>query len=582
MLRSDDGFTLMELLVAMLIITMVLVTLMMTQVSALVTTSQTRQRTLATAVTNQVMEELRALPYLVLSKGLHTSFQVAGPDPNVSGGRLRPPSSPAVDEPLVLTSTQVTDAVPLSGVGGTNVSRQSDPSIPGVEFVSRSYVSASPTTADGVLTLTVITTWTANSTTSTRTVMLRSEAYAPQGGCGDNANMPFLGACQAIFTASGGSQAIATTLTPAPFDPAAGTPAPVELLPGTPYSAGTLSGARAGAGLTSQQTASTNAAATLPSATFVQPDAAAAPLSTGGTQVVNEASNDVGATGAAPPNPADRSATGTAAPLAISGAGLSLQLSPGSGVSGVAKSSMVASCAAGLPAGQGCGGATTSGGAASGATLGVPGQSFGLVEVSGGGSSTAFAGRMASAAGASSVGCTAIDGPGCVASGNSRTLPTTVLGTGPWAGGQAPNGLVRLTGYTDSVRVERGKLQPVPAATRTRAGSLQYWNGTGYSTVTLGATTSGTYTGAATTWTSGGWTVEATPTVTITPAMSIASNVDPVKCTGEGCSIDADTGSVTVSVRWRVSGGATNVAFVSATTLGTSQASAAYRAAPDA
>ncbi|MCC2314815.1 type II secretion system protein [Cellulomonas xiejunii] len=578
----DDGFTLIELVVAMMIITMVLVSLMMVQVSALVTTAQTRQRSLGTAVANQVMEELRALPHLVLSRGLHTSFQSAGPDANVSAGRLRPPSSPAINEALVLTSSQVTDAPPLSGPGGSNVTRQTDPSIPGVEFVSRAYVSDNPATADGVLTLTVVTSWTANRTGTPRSVLLRSEAYAPQGGCGDNANMPFLGACQALFSASGGSVGPVTSLTPAAFDPVGGGVAPGELLPGAVHSSGTVTAAGTGVGVTSQQTTSTESSVAMPTSSFAPPDAAVPQVTSGGAKLHNGASDDVGASGAAPSNPPAQSAVGTASPITISGGGVTLRLTAGSGVSGAARSSMVASCASGIPAGQGCSGATVTGGTATSAGMEVAGQAFTLADV-GAGASSSFGARLTTAAGATGIGCTVLDGAGCVAAGSSRSIPTAVFGAAPWAGGAAPTGLVRLTSaYTDSVLVQRGKLQPVTTATRARSAVLAYWNGTGYSSVNVNATTSATYVGGTTTWTGGGWTVTATPTVTITPAMSMTDNLDPVACTGEGCSISADAGSVNVAVRWTATDGAAQVAFVATTSLGTSQADAAYRAAPDA
>lgn len=581
MRQPDEGFTLMELLVAMVIITMVLVSLMMVQVSALVTSAQSRQRTLATSVSNQVMEELRALPYLVLSKGMHTGFQSAGADPNVAGGRLRPPSATGVDEVLVTDSSQAVDAAPLSGAGGTNVTRQTDPSIPGVEFLSRAYVSRNPATASGVLTLTVITSWTVRSTTKTQSVMLRSEAYAPQGGCGDNANMPFLGACQAIFSANGGSVAPATSVTPTAFDPVSGV-APAELLAGTIYASASITGGRTGVGVTSQQTSSADATVGLPGASFVQQDPAATALSTGGDQAVNQASNDVGAAGAAPANPADRTVLGAAPPVTLSAGGLTLRLRPASGVGGVAKSSMVASCAAGVPAGQGCAGATMTGGGATGAEMDVAGTTFGLAAIGAGGTASSFGGRMSSAAGSTAVGCTVLDGAGCVAAGTTRTIPSAQFGLGPWNGGAAPDGLVKVGAYADGVRVERGKLQPVPSAVTSRTATLQYWTGSGYSSVTVDRTSSGTYAGAPVTWTSGGWTVTAEATVSITSAMSIASNVDPVACTGEGCSIDADTGTLSVSVRWTATDGTTSTAFVSATNLGTSKANAAYKAAPDA
>lgn len=51
---------------------------------------------------------------------------------------------------------------------------------------------------------------------------------------------------------------------------------------------------------------------------------------------------------------------------------------------------------------------------------------------------------------------------------------------------------------------------------------------------------------------------------------------------GEGCTIDADTGSITVAVTWTVTDGGAASAFTAATVLGGTRASAAFKAAPSA
>ncbi|WP_136520039.1 MULTISPECIES: prepilin-type N-terminal cleavage/methylation domain-containing protein [Cellulomonas] len=581
----DDGFTLMELLVAMMVITVVLLGLMVVQTSAMVTTAQTKQRTQGTAVANQTMEQLRALPWLVLSKGLHAGFATAtGGDPNVAGGRLRPAASPTIDEPLVTDSTQAVDKAPLSGTGGSNRITTTDPAIPGVEFTSRSYVTRSAGTGDDVLTLTVITSWRTNDSATEKSVVVRSEAYAPAGGCGDPANQPFLGACQALLSASGGSVAPATTVTPATFDPAdPPLPPDAPILPGTTWSVGSTTGGQIGVGITSQQSTAVDSSVLHGGVQLTPGDPAGTPTTTGGSKVQNAASDDVGSSGAAPANPPVQSGTGSASHLAIDAPPVELRLATRSGVSGTARASMSSSCASGIPAGQGCGSAGTSGGAAGASTLSVPSATFGLATLAGGGTSEAYAARFTSAVGTTATGCTVLSGAGCIAAGSTRTLGDATFATGPWAGGAAPSGLVRVTGYQDRVMVQRGQEQRTVDATITRSATVQVWNGTGYTPVAVDKLTNQTVTGAAVSWTGGGHTVTAVPVVTVTPGMAIAAAPDPLLCGAEGCSIDADTGTVSVSVTWRVSNASgLRQAFTVATNLGTSRADASFKAAPGA
>lgn len=586
--RGDDGFTLIELVVAMVVITGVLVTLIAVQTSALVTTTHARQRTQATAVANQTMEQLRALPWLVLSNGLHTSFlSAAGGDPNVSGGRLRPVASPGVDDVLVTSSSQATDKAPLSGPGGTNKVVTTDPQLPGVTFTSRAYVSRSASTADGVVSLTVVTSWVVNQRDTTGSVVVRSEAYAPAGGCGDAGNQPFLGACQALLSASAGATGWTTTLSPAspvtdPSAPVTPAPAGATLLPGSPYSIATVSAGQAGVGVSSQQASTVDASVLHAGVTLATPDVTAAAVTSGLSKITNAASNDVGSTGAAPPNPADVSSLGSSSSGTLSSGATVLTLSGPSGTSGVAKASTVASCSGGVPAGQPCGASTTSGGSSGSVGLSVAGTAFGVASVAGGGTATTSAARFTSAVGTATTGCTILSGPGCIAAGTTRSVGAAVFGTGPWAAGAAPNGLVRVTGYSDAARVERGLSQRTTAATTSRTAGLVYWNGTGYTTLTVDRLTSQTIVVPATSWSGPGGAVTATATVTVTPAMSIASNPDPTACSGEGCTIDADTGSITVAVTWTVTDGGVASAFTAATVLGGTRASAAFKAAPSA
>ena len=584
-LGSDDsGFTLMELLVAMMVISAVLFSLMAVQTAAMVTTAQSRQRTQGTAVANQVMEQLRALPWLVLSKGMHANFSAAaGGDGNVSAGKLHPAANPSINETLVTDSAQATNRLPLSGPGGTNKVIDRDPASPTLTFTSRTYVTRSAGTSAGVVTLTVITSWTANQSGQAKSVVIRSVAYAPSGGCGDASNQPFLGACQALLSSGAGVTAPATTITSASADPVAGGAASgTPILPGSTTTVATLVGGQSGVGITSQQATSVDSSVLHAGVTFGTADPSAVPTSYGLAKLTNAASNDVGSSGAAPSNPGDVTGMGAAASGVLSSPTVSLTFAAPASVAAVAKASMAASCATGVPAGQGCGATTVSGGGAASVSLNVISATFGVSTVAGGGTATSFGGRFSTAAGSTAVGCAVLSGPGCTAAGVQRSVGTATFGTGGWTGGAAPSGLVSISGYSDSVRVERGLSQRTTAATSSRAATVRYWNGSGYTDLAVDRLTSQTVVTPAVSWAQGASTVQASATVTITPAMSIASNPDPAACGGEGCTIDADTGTVTVALTWTVASGGTVTAFTAASTMGGSRVNAAFKAAPSA
>ncbi|KQY44074.1 prepilin-type N-terminal cleavage/methylation domain-containing protein [Cellulomonas sp. Root137] len=584
-LQSDEsGFTLIELLIAMMIITAVLFGLMAVQTSALVTTAQTRQRTQGTAVANQVMEQMRALPWASLSKGMRSTFaSAAGGDPNVSGSRLRPVADPSIDEPLVTSTDQTTDRAPLSGAGGSNKTVEPDPSIPGVVYTSRAYVTRSPQTAAAVLTLTVVTSWRANQSTTQKHVILRSQAFAPTGGCGDSSNQPYLGACQALLSGDAGAIGPTVTVTAAGAGPTGPVTTPTTpIIPGTDATVATLSLGTAGVGVTSQQATAVEATATHAGAQSVTADADVAAVSTGSGRLTNNASNDAGSAGAAPANPADVTGVGSASPLTLSGTGTTLQLVPPTGAAAGLKATTTLSCAAGIPAGQACAAADLTGGGTGSVVLTAGGSPFTVASVAGGGSAKTLGARFSSAAGTAAVGCAVISGAGCLGTSVKRTVGATSVGWGAWTGGAAPSGLASVSSYSDATLVERGPSQKTTAAVTSRSGTVSYWNGTGYSTLAVTRLTSATVVTPTVTVTVGAVTVSATATVTVTPAMAIASNPDPVGCSGQGCSITSDTGSLTLTVTYVVTSGGVPSAFTAAASLGSGRASAGFKAAPSA
>src|SRR5450756_1497622 len=322
---ADAGFTLVELIVAMMIIATVLLLLMAVQTSALVTTTQAKQRQEGSAVANELMEELRALPWASLQRGLHPSYATAGVDPSLVGSEMCIRDSPSIHEALVVTAGvngQGLDTRPLSVVNGSNLTQRTDPAVPGVVFKARTYVSTSTTLAPGVLTLTVIVTWKPASSTVEKFAMARSAAYSPaSGGCGNASTQPFLGACQAMLDADAGADGVSVSFTGLdPINPAS----PVELLTSSSVDRAMLTTAETSATMQSNQAASMSAPVT--SAGSSQDSMLGVDDSSGRVRVRNAASTGVGAADAAPANPAYVSATGMAASRTVTGSPATLSI----------------------------------------------------------------------------------------------------------------------------------------------------------------------------------------------------------------------------------------------------------------
>ena len=85
-LGSEAGFTLVEVMVAAGILLTALVAMAYTMTVALSYTAFSRQRQGATGLANQTMEQIRALPFDVLKKGLSNADLTGGGDPNIIGG----------------------------------------------------------------------------------------------------------------------------------------------------------------------------------------------------------------------------------------------------------------------------------------------------------------------------------------------------------------------------------------------------------------------------------------------------------------------------------------------------------------
>lgn len=80
--ESDSGFTVIELMMAMVVMAIVMTSLTLVLVNSLVDTAYNRQRTQALTLANQAIEEVRALGWATVQQGLSAS-DLAG-DSNIA------------------------------------------------------------------------------------------------------------------------------------------------------------------------------------------------------------------------------------------------------------------------------------------------------------------------------------------------------------------------------------------------------------------------------------------------------------------------------------------------------------------
>ena len=200
----DVGFTLIEIIVAMVLVVIVMTALLGVLVSSLQTVAQARQRQAATAQATQTLERLRAIPYSALT--------IADP-------AFWPPS-PALD--YVAVAGAVATFTPTAGLPGVSetlvVNKYSGTRafvlVDGVTYTVQTYVTrAMPIGAGGqAYNLTAIVKWTSSVNHTERRTVERSTAYSPSG-CLSTAQHPFSGPCQAYFTAQAGLSAGGFTVT---------------------------------------------------------------------------------------------------------------------------------------------------------------------------------------------------------------------------------------------------------------------------------------------------------------------------------------------------------------------------------
>ncbi len=611
----DAGFSLVELIVAMMVIAVALMVLIAVQIRAAVTVTEARKIQQATAFANEAVEQLHSIPWSILSKGMYADFvSASGGDPYVQGTNLKVDN---LTVPLIIAAPGSdgsggsqdlsSAALPLFDTSGKNVQVRDDPSLVGIDFTIRAYVTdSSGGSADGIVGLAVVVSW-PEANGQTRHTTIWSEAYrGSAGACGDPDTQPFLAACQSFLQASSSSGNITVGISALNVDADPANIYPQSLMypeSGTEYTA-TVRTADAAATVRSQQVTYVDSLVEYGGNTWDDNDPATDEHNFGYNVHELYATDDLLNQGGwlASPLPVTTTQNGSEesqTTISHSSSPVELWLRSDYGRIGTLTPSTTNSCLTGIPAGQACAKSTLSNNSSDWNT----GSGYLIVDVDGqairasrrlsnesgssGNTDLAWVGRFASAPGTSAVGCTSLSGAGCVSAGATRTNAVLDIGTivgGSWDG-DAPDGMVVIQGdsgcsyYEDSVLVQRGANQTTTAPTVSRCGSVKYWNGTGYSTLSLSASTDAVVDSAPVTWTKDIYTVTGTTQVQVLPAVIDNPAPADAACKTAACTVTAQSGAISIVSTYHLAWGSHEHVLIVTTTITAPSASATYKAA---
>lgn len=594
---DDAGFTLIEVIVAMLILAVGLLGLMAVQVSSLSTVALAKQRQTAAQLANRVMEQMRALPYGVVTGGMSCNdLSAPTTDSNLIGvsvssgsctGTFKPKYDSSINEPLATTSGS-TQVAPVS----PHVQAASASTVGNVAYDVRSYVT-SATGSDAGYWLTVVATWNSAVTKgATKSLATRSRLYSPKG-CLATSTHPFSGPCQAFLYGNaglvGGGLAIASTRTG------------LGLLDGLDVTSASLTFHGASNRLQSEQVVSAQSQASTSGAKVTGTSGSTA---LGIVTAVSAADTDPATGTATSPTSASTLSQVAGSTLARSGAGSVLTLAARPGDTGSTFSTMAAAgtpvCqdaqAAGVANGQACSSSTVTSAGAASAQLSTPllgSRALVLLDLpaAAAGTTRSYTARYTSAG---STHCQSTSGVGCVSAGAARSLGSVRAGVLPGLQsgevvttssgadvsayfGTTP-ALVQVANYSDRAESEAGLGASGPVAPPTRTGTLTYWDGGAFQTKPITTAAASYPIPAVRASYSGGLTIDVSGSIAVGAAGAPVTGAAPCDT---ACTTKAGSGSVVATLTYVVYSGTTQVGgFTTALDLGSVLAQTTYKAAP--
>ncbi|MHB8296275.1 MAG: type IV pilus modification PilV family protein [Acidimicrobiales bacterium] len=521
---GEDGFGIIELLVALSIIFIGVVALTYTTSVALVDTAYARQRQAANGLAGKAMEQLRAIPFSTLAAGLSTSDPTLAGDPAVTGCTVGG-----------TTYSYCYDGEPMPTTSSASVG-PIDPHIHSVVIGPTTYKvavyvtynstgSSGPGSSTAAYDAYVVVSWTGAARQGVAPSVTTTSVFYSPVGCSGSVTHPLSGPCipylYGTADATGGQVSVSGSVSGAPFT--------------------SLSLSSAGGMTTMQleQASSTQAVSSTSGASLSQstlPAQAAGSYQASAITSEDPASSSPAYECASFPT----SCPSSSAPSQVPQAATTLTSSGGSGTNGIS----VTSSASDTALGQSTTSASTTNACANPKT-GSPAQTqqpCGYTDATQAGTASA---TMALYAGTTSLGsanlavlgpspapaspvpgpvqsfvarymspgsnyCTGAAGSGCVHAGVSLLLGQLDLGGLPsgvavpagWSsGGTAPCGaygyLVELCGYGASAAAEAGQgaaisgTSPSAPTSASASGRISYWDGTGFTTASLSGRVAG-------------------------------------------------------------------------------------------
>jgi len=589
--HTDDGFTLVELTVAMVVTMLVLTSLIIVFLGSIRGVALSKQRQAATGIATSTMEQFRALDYGTLSAGLYCSDLTGDANVTVSGtcggggtATLAPAGSSINETLKVQTGTP-----PAGGIAPIHP-HVSTKTVENVTYTTKAYVTVSPTTP-AAFNLTVLVSWSSSVTRGTKTVTERSVEFSPSR-CLSSATHPYSGACQAAFNADAGFANAVITISDADggsnisgFD--AGKQLQLAL--------GSLS-ATLGVEQVSKLTGkvqTTSAAATTDTGT----------TNSGGTTGAVAADSDPSSTAGSSQYPGVVS-QGSVGSVSLSGDAGVLSATPVSGGTGQLGADVQgATCvdAANNPLSTGlrpCAwGWRQSSGTAGSMKLqlpsGAPNFTLGTV----GAQPVPARATVAVIPGATGAACPTASGAGCVTAQASRSLGAISLGGLPSAGGGDTlpanwgGSLINLSGVVESAYADSGVgARPTPQFTRS-AGTLNYYDATTSTVKTLNLASLASNTNVdlapvTATFNGGGHVTTITMSGSFTAGASGFSSVSApdATCKSQACAASATPAStLTAKIFYTIAmDGVETTSFAMSVDLGACVAKTSYTAAFDA
>jgi hypothetical protein len=572
----------METVVSLLVVALALLGLVYVQSAATLATAQAKQRQQATQLANRVMEQARAIPWLTLSAGLNSGDLAA--DPNISGGRFQPTYTTGIDEELVTSASQ--DQPPL-------YPHQQQVTMGNATYTVGIYLSKTTTwtATQPILWLSVITSRVSGPGTAFRPVALRTQVFSPDG-CLSTSVRPYSGPCQAFFHGSGGTTTGRIWLDQNGADaiPELGVQRAQLTMPGVSVSS------------QSEQTTSLSSSAITAGIRLQGSNG-----DTSGGLVKARIAADDDPSSVLPTNPGAVTVTQAASAAQSTGSFGTVTLTPST--TDTAEAMVGENSAAAVPC-RDTGDQLTSAGlpcaAAKLTGLGTQAVTVNPVPLAGRGLGTftlanldpppglaspgrAWTARLALTQNGHCTTLTATGTVGCSTAGAVRGAGAFTLGGLPatnaadtvgWASGATFQGMVSVTGYSATAASEQGIGAGAPVG--TRAGTVSYWNGDGYSTFSLsGAAVDQPLGTASVAYKSGPSTMTITVNGTITAAAVSTTAWPTPACTAAACVTTTQVPSVVVRVTYVVElDGVAVASFAVNADLGTVTATASYKEAP--